>query len=410
ISGIEEAKKIEGVAEIFIQHKLGDIVKEPTNNIDKTGHIIIVADTLEQAEEVFRKAEELIVFKSDESFSITEKEINQNARNRFGKEICWVCKVCDGTDCASGVPGMGGVGRMLTFQDNINSLREYSILPVYIRENVSAETEFNFLGKTFKTPVMAAPMTGAITNMNGAMDEFNYSMTVLKGCSDSGSIAWLGDGASPEKYLTILDAVRKSDLPGILICKPRSDNALLQERFSEAEKSGVFAIGMDIDALNFKTMVLKNQPSISRGVEALSKIRRFTKLPFILKGIMSVEDAKLALESGADCIVVSNHGGRVLDDMPGTARVLPAIREAIGDAIPVLADGGIRSGMDVFKMIALGADGVLVGRPVAISAVGGEVAGVKFLLNQYTGDLRQTMNITGSANLGKIRKSMILKK
>lgn len=410
ISGIEEAKEIEGVNEIFLQSKVGDIITDPTNNIEKSGHIIITAETLEKAEKIFEQAKQIIHFESDSYYSLTEKSINQTARNKFGKEICWVCKVCDGTDCASGVPGMGGVGRMETFKDNSIALSEYKILPRYIRESVSPRIEWNFLGRYFQSPLMAAPMTGATTNMNNAMDEYQYSVAVLKGCNESGTIAWLGDGATPDKYKKMLDAIRQVNGNGILICKPRADESLLEERFKEAEAQNIFALGMDIDAFNFKTMILKNQQSPSRGLKELTRIRSMTKLPFILKGIMTVEDAILAIDAGSDAIVVSNHGGRVLDEMPGTARVLEKIAEAVQGRIPVLVDGGIRSGMDIFKMIALGAQAVLVGRPIAISAVGGDFAGVKYLIHQYTTDLKNTMNIAGAGSLSSISKTMLLKK
>ncbi|WP_032927737.1 alpha-hydroxy-acid oxidizing protein [Leptospira santarosai] len=410
IDGIEETRKIEGVNDLFLMNKIGDIIQEPTNNIEKTGHVIISADTLEQAESVFDEVKNTIRFTCDELYSVSEKEIQQNARLRFGKEVCWVCKVCDGTDCASGVPGMGGLGRMLTFQDNVNALREYSILPKYIREHTQAVVETSFLGKTIKTPVMAAPMTGAVTNMNGAMDEFTFAATLLEGCRTSGTLAWLGDGASPEKYLIMLEAIRKTKADAILICKPREDEGLLEERFRESENSGLLAIGMDVDAVNFRTMTLKNISSVTRNVSRLGKIRSLTKLPFIVKGIMTPQDAQLAIDAGADCIVVSNHGGRVLDDMPGTARVLPGIRKAIGDKVRIAVDGGVRSGMDVFKMIALGADTVLVGRPMAIFAVGGGVAGIRFLISQYTENLLQSMNVTGVGTLKEIGMELLFRK
>jgi isopentenyl diphosphate isomerase/L-lactate dehydrogenase-like FMN-dependent dehydrogenase/biotin carboxylase len=410
ISGVEEALKFQKVNEIFIQNNVGDIISDPTNNIEKSGHVIITADSLVEAEKVFEKVKSTIKFETDNYYTINDKLINQNARNRFGKEICWVCKVCDGTDCASGVPGMGGVGRMETFQDNIRSLKEYSILPTYIRQNVVADMSYTFLGKKLSNPLMAAPMTGATTNMNGAMDEYQYAITVLNGCKEAGSMAWLGDGATPDKYKIMLDALKTVDGLGVLICKPRSDEGLIQERFQEAERQGIFALGMDIDAFNFKTLVNKSQQAPSRGLKELERIRSFTKLPFIMKGIMTVADAELAIEAGASAIVVSNHGGRVLDDMPGTARVLPEIAKKVKGKIPILVDGGIRSGMDIFKMIALGAEAVLLGRPIAIAAVGGEVSGVKYLFNQYLKELESTMVITGAENLQKISRDMIFKK
>lgn len=410
ITGVEEASRIKEVNHIFMQSKVGDIINEPTNNIEKSGHVIITSENLEKAEKVFEEVKMKIQIETDSYFSLTEKIINQNARLKFGKEICWVCKICDGTDCASGVPGMGGIGRMETFKDNTISLREYSILPRYIRESVNVNTEIKFFEKKLSHPIFAAPMTGAVTNMNNAMDEFQYSLTVLKGMKESGSIAFLGDGATVDKYLIILKALDEVNGFGVLICKPRADIGLLKERFEESERREVFALGMDIDAFNFKTLVQKNQNSNTRTISEISKIRKLTKLPFIIKGIMTKEDAISAIESGADAIVVSNHGGRVLDEMPGTARVLSEISEVVNGKIPILVDGGIRSGMDVFKMLALGANSVLVGRPIAISAVGGEIAGVKFLVNQYKNELAQTMNITGSESLNAITRKMILKK
>ncbi len=410
ISGVEEARDIEGVSEIFIQNKVGDIISDPTNNIEKSGHFIITTSSLKECEEIFEKVKNVVRFETDSYYSLNEKLINQTARQKFGKDICWVCKVCDGTDCASGVPGMGGVGKMETFQDNSKALKEYTILPRYIRDQVNPNTNFHFLGKQFTVPIMAAPMTGATTNMNNAMDEFQYSSVVLQGSLESGSIAWLGDGATPDKYIQMLSAIQKVEGMGILICKPRADEGMLRERFQEAQRQGIFALGMDIDAFNFKTLIQKNQQAPSRNINDLKNIRKFTNLPFIIKGIMTEEDAELAIEIGADALVVSNHGGRVMDEMPGTARVLQKISERVARRVPVLVDGGVRSGMDVFKMIALGADAVLVGRPIAISAVGGDVPGVKFLYNQYTNELKNTMNITGAESLKNISKDMLLKK
>lgn len=410
INGIEEAMRVPGVNEIFIMNKIGDIIPEPTNNIEKTGHIIITAENLKKAEETFHEAKRLIRFETDNFYTLSEKTINQKARQRFGKDTCWVCKVCDGTNCASGVPGMGAVGNMETFKDNITALKEFFIIPKYIREDVEVDTSFSFLGMDLKAPMMAAPMTGAVTNMNGVMDEYEYASTILKGCLENGTLGWLGDGASPEKYKIMLRALGDVNGKGVLICKPRADEGMLLERFQEAERTNILAIGMDIDALKFKTMLLRNQKSMSRSVKELEKIRKKTKLPFILKGIMSKEDALLSLEAGVDLIVVSNHGGRILDDMPGTARVLNPISEEVKGRIPILVDGGIRSGNDIFKMIALGADGVLVGRPFSIYAVGGGLSGIKLLIRQYVDALKNVMTITGASNLKSIQKKMILKK
>lgn len=407
ISGLERARKIVGVKEIFIHHQPGDMIVQPTNNLEKSGHVIIEAQTLKQAEQIFTEVQECIEFKIDDIYSVNEKSIAMQARKNFGRDTCWVCKICDGKDCASGVPGMGGVGKMLTFQDNINALREISIQPSYIRENIIPTIETKFLQTSISLPAMAAPMTGAVTNMNSAIDEAEYANIVMKGCLESGTLAWLGDGASPQKYHIMIDCLQQFQGRGVLICKPRQDEAMLKERFVEAERVNALAVGMDIDAIRFKTMELKQQSSVARDVHQLGKIRSMTKLPFILKGILSKQDAQFALEVGADAIVVSNHGGRISDSLPGSARVLPSIKEVIGDKITILVDGGVRSGGDIFKMLALGADLVLVGRPVSIYAIGGKIAGVKFLFNQFKNELSTNMGITACRSIEDINSSLL---
>ena len=411
IKGVEQANKISGVNDIIIFNKIGDLIQRPKDNIQKTAHVIITSDSLLQAEKIFEEVKQTIQFFSNDLYSMSEKEIQQQARQKFGKDICYVCKVCDGVTCASGVPGMGGLGQMNTFQDNSIALGEYYIVPKYIRKNVQSIIKTKFLEKELSFPMMAAPMTGVNTNMKLNIDDYEYAVSVLKASIEFGTVAWLGDGASPNKYLKMIQALKEVHGRGILICKPREDEGMLKERFQKAEEVGAFAVGMDIDAINFKTMKMKNLSSIARKIDDLQKIRNFTKLPFILKGIMSPEDAKYAVDVGADVIVVSNHGGRVLDGMPGTARVLPKIRQSLKDVkITICVDGGVRSGMDIFKMLALGADCVLVGRPISIYGVGGGIGAIKFLYQKYYQELLKTMNLTGLENLSQITKDYLFKK
>ena len=127
----------------------------------------------------------------------------------------------------------------------------------------------------------------------------------------------------------------------------------------------------------------------------------------ILKGVMTVKDAQLAVQAGAAGIIVSNHGGRVLDHTPGTAEVLPEIAAAVKGKIKIFVDGGIRSGVDALKMLGLGAEAVLVGRPMAVAAVGGGQEGVAFLLNQYAEQLRTAMIYAGCASVAEVTPSIL---
>lgn len=122
---------------------------------------------------------------------------------------------------------------------------------------------------------------------------------------------------------------------------------------------------------------------------------------------MTVDEAVKCVEIGAKAIVISNHGGRVLDHTPGVANVLPEIAKAVKGKITVLADGGVRSGTDVLKMLALGADGVLVGRPLIMGAYGGGTEGVKTIIEKYTSELKAAMILTGCKSITEIRPEIL---
>ena len=141
----------------------------------------------------------------------------------------------------------------------------------------------------------------------------------------------------------------------------------------------------------------------------LDWIRDQWKGPLIIKGVLDPEDAKAAADIGADGIVVSNHGGRQLDGVLSSARALPAIAEAVGDRLTVLADSGVRSGLDVVRMLALGAKGVLLGRAwvYALAARGGP--GVTQLLDLFEKEMRVAMALTGVNTLDQIDRSILAK-
>ena len=148
---------------------------------------------------------------------------------------------------------------------------------------------------------------------------------------------------------------------------------------------------------------------MTKRLKAYQKLKETLSVPLILKGVMNVETALICIEAGADAIVVSNHGGRVMDTMPGTADVLPEISNAVSGRVKVLVDGGIREGVDILKMLALGADVVMIGRPICIAAFGGGREGVRFYLEEKIKELRQAMILTGSADVNRIDPSVIVR-
>jgi L-lactate dehydrogenase (cytochrome) len=131
-------------------------------------------------------------------------------------------------------------------------------------------------------------------------------------------------------------------------------------------------------------------------------VRKRWKGPLIIKGILDADDANKAAVSGADAIVVSNHGGRQLDGVLSTARALPPIAEAVGGRLQILADGGVRSGLDVVRMLALGADFVLLGRAWAYALAAGGGAGVAHVLKLIEAEMRVAMALTGHTRIAEI--------
>ncbi len=131
--------------------------------------------------------------------------------------------------------------------------------------------------------------------------------------------------------------------------------------------------------------------------------------PLIIKGILDAEDAICAADLGADGIVVSNHGGRQLDGVPATAQALPAIADTVGDRLTVLADGGIRSGLDVVRMLALGAKGVLLGRAWAYALAGGGEKGVSHVLQLIESEMRVAMSLTGVTTVDEITRDILVR-
>lgn len=334
------------------------------------------------------------------------KEIQKNARERM-KGFCNVCKVCNGVACAGEVPGMGGSLSGMSFRNNVDDLARIRIAMRTIHDVKTPDTNFNFFEQALKMPIISAPVTGSAFNMGGYLDENRYNEAVIMGSKEAGTIAMTGDSGNPELYDMGLEALKKVHGKGVPIIKPR-DNYKIKELIKKAENISPIAVGMDIDGAGLITMALKGAPVSPKMKSELEELVQSTTLPFILKGIMTVEDAVAAAEAGVKGIVVSNHGGRVLDHTDSTCNALPAIAKAVKGKMMILVDGGIRTGVDVFKMLALGADAVLIGRPIIIGAFGGGAEGVQSILQMMNAQLYQTMILTGAATLKDIDGGMII--
>ncbi len=336
---------------------------------------------------------------------MNEMELMASAREKL-KGYCRVCPKCNGRACAGEVPGMGGVLSGTSFINNVKALAMYNLNMRTIHQVTEPDVSIRIFGRKFEMPVFVGPVTGVSYNLGGIFTEADMTLRLVEGALAAGSFAFTGDGAEEEVFSAGLEALRSVEGAGIPIIKPRQIESII-ERLRQAEAAGVFAAGIDVDGAGLLTMALKGHPVAPKTFYQLRELVQMTELPFILKGIMTSQEAEMAVEIGASAIVVSNHGGRVLDYTPGVAEVLPEIVERVKGEIFVFADGGVRSGVDVLKMLALGADAVLIGRPALVAAAGGGAAGVRLILDKISSQLRHAMLMTGCANIKAIDYSVI---
>ncbi|KYO64487.1 alpha-hydroxy-acid oxidizing protein [Thermovenabulum gondwanense] len=336
------------------------------------------------------------------------EELKSAAKENL-KGFCRVCSFCDGKACRGEVPGMGGVGTGSSFIANVEALSEIKLNLRTIHDAKEPDISIEIFGEKLSMPVLAAPITGTNYNMGGKISEENFIKMVISGSKEAGTLGMCGDGGNPVFYESGIKAIKEENGDGIAIIKPRENTEIL-ERAKRAEEAGALAVGIDIDGAGLITMALMGQPVGPKTKEELKQIITKTKLPFILKGIMTVDEAEMAVEIGAKAIVVSNHGGRILDHTPGVAEVLPAIAQKVKGKITIFADGGVRSGVDVLKYLALGADAVLIGRPVIIGAFGGGKEGVKFILEKFAKELKQAMILTGCKDIKSVDEKILYKK
>ena len=346
---------------------------------------------------------------------MTLVDVREKAREKL-KGICGVYRICDGLDSrlcqghSYGRPlGIGGVGSGASFHNNFLALKKLRLKMRVVGSQIEADTKFLFFGNELSMPIMGASVAG-VNSFGGekVITEKEFCRSVVLGCRTAGTVGWRGDSYTYSlKNAWGIDAIAEARGWGVKIVKPR-DQDIIINFFMKAEEAGAIAIGTDVDGCGSYAMAKYDKPIYRKSVEDLKELVNATSLPVIIKGIMSIEDALAAEEAGASAIVVSNHGGRVLDHTPGTADVLPDIVAEVKGKIMILADGGIRTGYDVLKMLALGADAVLIGRDIVRAAVGAGLEGVRLQMEYLQKALTKAMKMTGVKSLTKITPDILV--
>ena len=336
---------------------------------------------------------------------MTYQEILDRSREQIGP-YCKSCKICNGLACKNTIPGPGAKGLGTGFIRNYQKWQELCVNMDTICENGSADTTFDFFGHRLVLPVMAGPVGAMQLHYGDRYNDMEYNDLLVSACAKAGILAFTGDGTNPAVMEGASKAIAANHGAGVTTVKPWNKEELFR-KLDMAKASGAWAIAMDIDAAGLPFLKNLTPPAGSKTVEELKEIADYAQVPFILKGIMTVRGAEKAVKAGAKAIVVSNHGGRVLDQCPATVEVLPEIVEAVGKDVMVLVDGGIRTGMDVFKALALGAKGVLIARPFVNMVYGGGLEGPAALVAKLKAELEDTMLMCGAHSLAEIDRSMV---
>jgi isopentenyl diphosphate isomerase/L-lactate dehydrogenase-like FMN-dependent dehydrogenase len=303
--------------------------------------------------------------------------------------------------------GMGGAGKGLGFTTNVQALDRIKLVPRLITPHFEPNMKTTICGQDTSIPILSSSLSGVKASMGGSISEFEFACSVLSGARDSDTLGMIGNTAVEGEELTGIKAVESVGC-GIPILKPQSNQRLL-ELIKMAEKANATAVGVDVDGCGSTVWEKWGKPVYKKSSSDLKDLVDSTDLPFIVKGIMCVEDALEVVDLGIAGIDVSNHGGRVLDSTRGVAEVLPEIVKAVNGKVTITSGGGVRTGFDVLKMLALGADGVLIGRDMVRAALGGGAQGVKLHFDYLKSDLRRGMLLTNCKNVDDIDGRMLIK-
>lgn len=320
----------------------------------------------------------------------------------------------------------GGAWDEVTLEESVTSWQRFRFVPRVLRDVRTVDLTGSFLGMPARLPIAIAPMAAQAMAHPGGEAEMLRGAAVagIPFCLSTSSSMTMEDvaAAAPDadrwfQLYAVRDLawsrtlVERAEASGYQVIVLTVDLPVLgyrgRDRRSGFSLPDLPHMGAAPDAPRTRYGALENRRGIGLTWDSIAEIRSWTSLPLVLKGILSPEDARLAADAGAAGIVVSTHGGRQLDRSITTADALPAIVEAVGGRCEVWADGGIRRGLDVVTAIALGATGVLVGRPFywALAAAGRD--GVALAAEILRAELDAALALLGCASVREIRRGLL---
>ena len=265
--------------------------------------------------------------------------------------------------------------------------------------DTEADVTFDFFGKKYATPILAGPIGGQHHHESGII---GYA----RGISAAGSI-YFSDYHNPDVWEQILE----EGIAAGRVMKPLADNEQLLADIKYDTEHGAVAYAMDVShgmTVYGVNDAQKDRPFKSKTKEELKQLNDASPLPFFLKDVQSVRDALIAKEIGAAGLILSGHNNRFPCAVP-PLYALPEIRKAVGEDMMIFIDGGMLSGYEVFKALALGANGVLCARGLLGAYMQGGIEGLTAKINEMTAELKGAMAATGSTDLAHINHDCIVK-
>ena len=333
------------------------------------------------------------------------KQVLEQARKTIGPN-CKACPECNGLACGNTIPGPGSKAPGNGAHDNWKAWKAIRLNMDTIAPATGVDTSTELLGRHFELPIITGPIGSTKWQYNPDDDVRDFNLAVCKAAEKMGIAGSFGDGIEPCVYE---DSLRYSGEYGgvsMPVLNPYSDEEIMA-KIEMANEVRPFALSVVIDSAGLPHLRQKNISAGTKTVEQLQKLRTCSKMPFVVKGIMTAKSALKAVDAGADAIIVSNHGGRVLPFSPPTAEVLPEIAAAVKGKTKIIVDGGIRTGADIFKALALGADAVMMCRPILISYYGAGEEGIEVLVNKLRAELDDIMYMCGARKLSDINAEMV---
>ena len=302
---------------------------------------------------------------------------------------------------------MGAAESRATFRRNQRAFGRFLFRQRIFHDVTDPDTSVELFGRRLATPAFVAPI-GSFSLIAEKADS-----QVAEGAGRAGTMLFVSHAAKP----SVREWAEATSAPIVFIAYLNRGKEDALRCVHLAESLGFAAVGITMDTIQPVKVgdrvplstkdgkPRKGHPASAKDIEWL---KQETSLPLVVKGIMGAEDARIAVNAGADAVVVSNHGGRILDFNRAAIEALPEVVAAVGSKVPVLLDSGIRSGGDIVKALALGAKAVLVGRPIAWGVGAAGVEGVQRVMELLSEEIRRVLIMTGTGSIREVTNSILI--